>query len=163
MNPERPRDVLSVRIWPMSDKIPGFRERSIAEVQRHYFLNKLPRGKGRFRYLSSGLNAPPGTVVLFQFRARVIATALFVRDERFARPRSDHAGVLHFQPDSFQVFDPVDAAAMRLAWPRFRAFGHVKQRLHPEGYAAFERRLEHVARPVRSVAPHRRPGEDVQG
>jgi hypothetical protein len=141
-----PRQVTSVRILPMSDKLKGFRDRSTEEVQAYYFLDRVPAGKGRFPYRSSGLNAPSGTVVLFQFRARIIATAVFLRDEKFGRPKAGHGGVLHFEPDSFQTFDPLDVESVRKAWPRFRGFGRVKQSLNPVMYPAFKRRLKNVRR-----------------
>src|SRR5688500_2873022 len=136
-----PRSVPSIRIFPMSERRAGFRGRGIADVQRRVFLGDLPlKCDGRWRYASSGLNAPAGTVVLFQFRARVIASAVFLRDEKFARPRrsgSVRGGVLHFDPASFRTFAPLDDAAMRRVWPAFRAFGHVKQHLNPTLYAKF--------------------------
>ena len=46
--------------------------------------------------------------------------------------------------DAFRTFDPVDAVAMQSVWPQFRNFGHVKQRLNPGRYPAFERRLKRV-------------------
>ena len=88
-----------------------------------------------------------GTVVLFQFRARVIASAVFLRDEKFERPRRGSGGVLHFDPASFRTFAPLDVAAMRQVWPRFRAFGHVKQYLNPAAYPKLARRLKDVAKP----------------
>ena len=142
------REVTAVRILPMSDKIEGFRGLSIAEVQSIYFLDKLPNGNGRFPYRSSGLSAPAGTVVLFQFKAHIIATGVLVRDEKFDEPKKGHSGVLHFEPDSFTAFDPVDVEGMRKAWPRFRGFGHVKQSLNPGLYPAFKRRLKNVRRPA---------------
>src|SRR5688500_17271507 len=118
-----PRSVPSIRIFPMSERRAGFRGRGIADVQRRVFLGDLPRKcDGRWHYPSSGLSAPAGTVVLFQFRARVIASAVFLRDEKFARPRRGSAGVLHFDPASFRTFAPLDVAAMRRVWPAFRAF-----------------------------------------
>lgn len=80
-----PSEIPSVRILPMSDQIEGFRGRTIEDVQRDVFLRDLPANGGRFRYRKSGLNAPAGAVVLFQFQARIIASATFVRDERFDR------------------------------------------------------------------------------
>lgn len=143
------QEIPAVRILPMSDRIPGFRNRTIEDVQQRLFLRDLPACGGRFRYRSTGLNTPPGTVVLFQFRARVIATALFVRDERFDRPVKDISGVLHVDPASIHTFDPVDAATMKLVWPAFRNFGHVKQRLNPGRFPAFKRRLKNVRSPER--------------
>ena len=143
------RAVTAVRILPMSDKIEGFRGLSIEDIQSIYFLDKLPNGKGRFPYRSSGLSAAAGTVVLFQFKARIIATGVLVRDEKFEEPKNGHGGVLHFEPGSFQVFEPVDVEQMRRSWPRFRGFGHVKQSLNPGLYAAFKRRLKKVRTPGR--------------
>jgi hypothetical protein len=137
----------SVRILPMSSKVPGFHNRTIEEVQQIYFLNKLPKNKGRFSYPSTGLKAPPGTIVLFQFQAHIIATAIFERDEKFPRPKNTHAGILHFDPRSFQTFDPLDINAMRKAWPRFHAFGHAKQKLNPECYPELCRLLQNARIP----------------
>jgi len=142
-----PRDIPAVRILPMSDKTEGFRGRSIADVQAGCFLRDLPACNGRYRYPSSGLSAEPGTVVLFQFQARIIASATFLRDEKFERPRGGYGGEMYFDPQSFRTFDPLDVEAMRKVWPSFRAFGHVKQFLNPTLYPEFKKRLRHVASP----------------
>jgi hypothetical protein len=142
------RDVPAVRILPMSDKLEGFRQRSIADVQQRLFLRDLPRCGGRFRYPRMGLSAASGTIVLFQFKARIIASAVFLRDEKFTRPRRGCAGAMHFDPASIRTFAAIDAATMRQVWPAFRAFGHVKQHLHPMRYRMLKRWLKHVARPV---------------
>jgi hypothetical protein len=141
----------------MSDKAPGFIGRDIADVQRTLFLRELTANGGRFRYPRAGLNARAGTVVLFQYRARVIASAVFIRDERFERPRRGYAGVLRFEVSSIMTFDPVDAEAMRAAWPAFRAFGHVKQFLNPARYPMFKRRLN-ACRRLRIHRPPATPG-----
>jgi 5-methylcytosine-specific restriction enzyme A len=146
---EAPKDIPAVRILPMSDKIPGFRERTIEQVQRYWFLNRLPKNGGKFGYIRVGLNARPGTVVLFQFRARIIASATFLRDERYEKPIRGSAGVLHFDPASFRTFAPLDLAAIRAVWPRFRAFGHVRQFLNPQMYGKFKRRLSNVKSPAK--------------
>jgi len=146
-----PREIPGLRILPMSDKIEGFRGLSIDEVQQRYFLRRIPADNGRFSYRASGLNARPGTIVLFQFRARIIASAVLVRDEKFDRPVRGTSGVLHFLPGSFRTFDPLDVAAMRKVWPRFRGFGHVKQYLNPEPYPTFRRRLRNVTSPAQPV------------
>ena len=142
------RNIPSVRILPMSDKADGFRGRGIAEVQAKIFLRELPRQKGRYRYPSAGLNAEPGTVVLFQYQARIIASAVFLRDEKFAKPIAGYGGAIYFDVKSFRTFDPLDAGAMRKVWPAFRAFGHVKQSLNPTLYPQFKRNLKNVASPM---------------
>jgi hypothetical protein len=133
------REIPAVRILPMSDKIRGFVGRSIEDVQRGLFMRDLPANGGRFRYPRVGLKARAGTVVLFQYRARIIASAVFVRDEKFERRVG---GTLHFEPASFRIFEPVDVEAMRKVWPAFRAFGHVRQFLNPTLYGKFKRRLK---------------------
>lgn len=142
------RGIPSVRILPMSDKADGFRGRSIEAVQAGCFLRDLPAHNGRYRYPSAGLNAEPGTIVLFQYRARIIASAVFLRDEKFDRPVGGFGGALHFEAGSFRTFEPLDAAAIRAVWPAFRAFGHVKQHLNPTRYPMLKRRLKRVASPA---------------
>jgi hypothetical protein len=131
----------------MSDQIEGFRGRSIEDVQRNTFLRDLATNGGRFRYRASGLNAPAGTIVLFQFRARVIASATFVRDEKLERPTRGITGILHFEPQSIRTFEQINADVMRQLWPGFRSFGHVKQRLNPACYGAFKRRRKGILTP----------------
>ena len=72
---------------------------------------------------------------------------MFLRDEKFVRPRGDSAGALHFDPASIRTFDPLDVEAMRKIWPGFRAFGHVKQFLNPTLYGKFKRQLKNLASP----------------
>lgn len=143
------RDVPAIRILPMSDQAKGFRGRSIEDVQQRCFLRDLPARNGRWRYRASGLNAVAGSVVLFQFKARIIASAVFLRDEPCARRTraGGYGGALHFDPDSFRTFDPLDADDMRKVWPSFTRFGHVKRYLNPTLYAKFRRRLKNVTMP----------------
>ena len=141
------REIPAVRILPMSDKADGFRGRSIQDVQARCFLRDLPAGSGRWCYQSAGLNAEPGTVVLFQFQARIIASAVFLRDEKFERPIRGRAGVMFFDPSSIRTFEPMNVAAMRKVWPAFSRFGHVKQFLNPTLYPALKRRLKHLTAP----------------
>ena len=138
-----PRDVPAVRILPMSDKQPGFVGLSHEQVQKK-LLRGLPAMNGRYRYPCSGLNADPGTVVLFQYRARIIASAVFLRDEKFEKPKGGCAGAMYFDPKSIRRFHPLDVQAMRKVWPSFRGFGHVKQHLNPTLYSKFKRQLKHV-------------------
>ncbi len=126
----------------MSDRIPGFRGKSIAQVQADCFGRDLPKADGIFSYRSAGLNSPAGTVVLFQFQARIIASAVLLRDEKFNKPRAGRRGRLHLDASSIRTFEPIDFAAMRQIWPSIRPFGHVKQMLNPMLYAKFQRRLK---------------------
>jgi hypothetical protein len=135
-------DIPAVRIWPMSDKIPGFRGKSIAQVQADCFLRDLPNAGGAFSYCSAGLHSPTGSIVLFQFQARIIASAVLLRDEKFKSPRAGRRGRLHLEVSSIRTFEPLNFAAMRRIWPGVRPFGHVKQALNPTLYAKFCRGIK---------------------
>lgn len=137
----------AIRILPMSAKIKGFEKWDIGSVQQNFFLKALVSCGGRFRYPSSGINAPRGTLVLFQYQARIVASATFLFDDKFARKTRGAAGAMYFDVNSIRTFDPLDVEAMRKAWPRFRGFGHVKQALNPAGYPSFKRRLKNVRSP----------------
>ena len=141
------REVPTVRIIPMSDKAAGFVGRDIVWVQQEIFLRELPANGGLYHYQTTGLNAPPGSILLFQYKAHVIASAVFLRNERFDRPIDGYGGALHLDVASIRTFDPADLTAMCRAWPGMRAFGHVKQYLNPAGYPAFKRRLTNVIKP----------------
>lgn len=146
------KKIPAVRILPMSPHQKSFRDRSVEDVQQGFFLNELPSPlkNGRFRYPTSGLSAEPGTVVLFQYEGRIIASAIFERHERFEQPQDGYKGALWFDPKSIRIFQPVGPDEVRAIWPEFRSFGHVKQYLDPTNYSAFEKQLIGVVAPEES-------------
>lgn len=133
----------SVRVLPMSDKIDGFVGLSIEAVQLDYFLNTL-RKTGRFRYCRSGLRTPNGTAVLFQFKARVVAMATLIGDERYVEKRGDFAGAMRFEPASVRVFLPWDAEMLRTVWRGLGRFGHARFHLNPGNWPAFVAALRDI-------------------
>ncbi|OAI48004.1 hypothetical protein AYO44_08080 [Planctomycetaceae bacterium SCGC AG-212-F19] len=139
----------AVRILPMSSREKGFRGRSLADVQGWFFLQELPcpPRNGRYRYPTAGLKAQRGTIVLFQYEAKIIARAVFEHDERFEQPENGYRGALWFDVQSIRTFDPVGRDQLRAIWPEFKNFGHVKQVLSPARYPRFERQLTNVAAP----------------
>ncbi len=140
----------AVRILPMSSNERSFRGRTVDDVQAGFFLQELPfpPRNGRYRYPTAGLNAEPGTVVLFQYEGRIVASAIFDRNERFERTEDGYNGALWFDVTSIRVFEPVGPDKIREIWPDFRSFGHVKQFLNPAKYRAFEKLLVGVVAPV---------------
>lgn len=143
------KQVPAVRILPMSSREKSFRGRSIEDVQAGFFLQELPFPPkcGRFRYPTTGLHAEPGTIVLFQYEAKIVASAVLDRSERYDQPEHGYRGAMWFDVGSIRTFDPVDAEVMRTIWPEFHGFGHVKQHLDPGKYARFEKRLVGVTGP----------------
>ena len=137
----------AVRILPMSTE--EFSDWSIEELQQKFFLRDLPsRPNARYLHYKNGLSAPPGSVVLFQYRSCIVASAQFFEAERFGEPDADgYEGALYFDVKSIRVFDPVGSDVVSKIWPEFKRFSHVKWSLNPKGYAAFQRALKHVEAP----------------
>ncbi|HEY4300922.1 MAG TPA: HNH endonuclease [Candidatus Didemnitutus sp.] len=114
----------------------------IRDLQEKFFLARLPRKQaGRYWFRQRGLSAPPGTAVLFQSRSHIVASAVLVTSERFAKPDEGYWGWLQFDPKSIRVFDPVDEAVMRQVWPDFPGFSRVRRELPAGGFPVFERLL----------------------
>jgi hypothetical protein len=124
----------------MDEKVE-FKGQSAEHVQRDFFLRELPNREipGQYFYRTAGLRAEPGTVVLFQYAGRIIASALLRGTERFDVPREGYNGALFF--DSIRVFNPVGVDVARRYWPDFTGFGRVKHALNPAAYREFERGL----------------------
>jgi hypothetical protein len=140
-----------VRILPMDSQLE-FDGRSIEDVQRSFFLKALQgegRPPGKYWYRESGLNAETGTVVLFQYEGKLIASATLIEVERFNAAEGDtYKGALYFDPQSVRIFDPVGSDVVSAIWPdEFKGFGHVKWSLNSRGYPEFERRLTGVEGP----------------
>jgi hypothetical protein len=138
----------SIRTLPMSTE--EFSEWSVEDIQQKFFLEDLPfRSDGGYLHYRYGLKTPSGSVVLFQYRNVLVASAIFRDASRFAEPdENGYEGMLYFQPTSIRVFVPIDSNVVSRIWPAFRRFSHVKQSLDPNGYLAFERELRNVRIPT---------------
>jgi hypothetical protein len=141
----------AVRILPMSDDEKSFRGQTIEDVQARFFLEDLPfpPRNGRFQYPSAGLNAPQGTVVLFQYGGRIIASAVFLKKVKYEQVMDGYKGAIWFDVNSIQIFDPINLDSIQSIWPNVIRLSQVKWPLDPAGYPAFERSL------VRVIAPRR--------
>lgn len=141
----------AVRILPMSlrKEFPDYSD--IGSLQQKYFLATLPnQQRSRYWYRERGLNAEPGTVVLFQSEGRLIASATLSKTERFPKSERGYFGWLQFDPESIRVFVPVDAAQLKKFWPDFVGFSHVKHELDPAGYPSFERQLTDIKTDIKT-------------
>ncbi|HEY1858914.1 MAG TPA: hypothetical protein VGG61_01085, partial [Gemmataceae bacterium] len=134
-----------------SKETPGFVGCTIEEIQQQFFLHELARPQkqaGKFQYRKSGLRAEPGTVVLFQFAGKIIASAVITSVERFATPEiGGYEGAYYFDVNSIKIFDPVSPAFIAKIWPQVTRLGQAKWSLDPKHYAAFERKLTGVETP----------------
>jgi hypothetical protein len=134
-----------------SKQEPGFVGCSAQEIQQQFFLVELARRAkppGKYCYRKIGLRAGPGTVVLFQYAGKIVASAVIAAVERFKKSELDaFHGALYFDVKTIRVFDPVDAAFIRKIWPQVTRLGQAKWSLDPEAYEEFERRLTGVEAP----------------
>jgi hypothetical protein len=133
-----------VRILPMSKK--EFSGQTYKEVQLQFFLSDLPTRPGcYYKFRKNGLNAETGTIVLFQYDNRLIASATLNRREIFDTPDGEHHGALYFEANSIRIFDPVDSKTVKTIWPdEFKKFNQSMARLSAEPFPQFERQLTGV-------------------
>jgi hypothetical protein len=140
----------AIRILPMDSQLE-FEGRSIEDVQRAFFLKELLRRErppGKYHFREAGLIADPGTVVLFQYDGRLIASATLIEVERFQTPeKGTYRGALYFEPASIKVFEPIGPDVVARIWPKFKAFSNAKWKLDPKGLAEFEGKLTGVKKP----------------
>jgi len=126
-----------------------FSDCSTEKLQESFFLTDLPsRPEGYYRHYKYGLDTPEGTVVLFQYRKEIVASAIFAGSKRLEKPdENGYSGSLYFDTASIRVFDPIDSSAIVNIWPKFPGFSHVKHSLDPKRYAEFEALLKNVEAP----------------
>ena len=143
----------AVRILPMDRKNYEFLGKNSLEVQEQYFLNKLAR-KPVYYYGSRSLNALPGTVILFQFNSKIIATAVlreilkFTSESKPPLGEEDSTGAFRLDAGSIRVFEPVDAEVLAEVWRgEFKRFSQAKQKLDRHYYPLFVQRLRAVRVP----------------
>lgn len=158
-----------IRILPMDRKFE-FEDMEIKEVQSEFFLEELPSredeyGKGRFRFKKSGMKAEPGTIVLFQYDGKIIASAEITDIIKYEKLQVDennegYNGAYYFDPDKINVFEPLDNDDIKSIWgeqgfidsggkehPGFKGFHQTKWFLDPQKYPEFCERLENVQTP----------------
>lgn len=127
-------DVKSVRILPMSDSDPEFAGSGIEGVQE-WFINKLPYREYNFK---RGLNSGHGTLVLFQYKAHVIASALL--DEKIVFDSNlggVYRGAYRFIPSSIAIFEPINSQEMKNIWNDFNGFSQTHKKLALYDYIDF--------------------------
>lgn len=150
----------AVCILPMSAQ-NEFEGWTIPQAQTEFFLGQRDRTEtdfnllhpvypGRYRYKTRALNVDPGALVLFQFNARIIASAVLAWIERFDQPDGEFRGAMWFEPTSIRVFAPVPLATIQSVWPEVTQFGQMMWTLNGGGYLRFARFVYGVAVPVLS-------------
>ncbi len=89
--------------------------------------------------------------MLFRYDGQVIASATYQDRKRYLKPNKDgYEGGLFFDTKSIRIFSPVSSATLESVWKDFPSFSHVKRRLDPKRYPAFEAKLKNVRRPKKA-------------
>lgn len=126
-----------------------FSDCTTEQLQDSFFLHDLSsRQEGCYYHYKYGLNASEGTVVLFQYRKAIVASAILSGRKRLEKPDKDgYEGSLCFDTASIRVFDPIEASTISKIWPTFPGFSQVKHSLDPKCYSEFESILKNVEAP----------------
>lgn len=118
-----------IRIIPMSEE--EFENRTIAQIQQDYFVNDLPnRPQCKYNYRASGLSSSDGSLVLFQYKNRIVASAIFKESVKYKEPLEGiYKGYLSFYKDTIQILKPISAEELKDLDNNFEKFSNVKQYL----------------------------------
>lgn len=129
------KDQSIIRILPMSEKDTEFIGKSIEEVQDG-FVSSLTDRNYNFK---KGMDSDPGTLVLFQYRARIIAMAI-LESKTYYENINDYGykGFYRFIPESVATFIPLTNKEVKSIWPRFKGFNQSLQKLEFEQYKLFQ-------------------------
>lgn len=131
-----------VQLIPMSasDEFAGW---SIEDIQQQFFLVEIlyREPPGTYFLRAKGVNAGPGTVLLFQTHGKVIASGVLIGQYEVSGTASEPRKSLLLDPSSILVFEPVDAAFIQRFWPDFKNFSQAKQKLAADGYEGFLRSI----------------------
>lgn len=123
--------VPAIRLLPMSESDPEFTRKFIEDMQE-WFVNELPYRKYNFK---KGMNAESGTVVLFQYKGHVIASAILEEKIMFEEEtEGGYKGAYYFNPSTIAIFTPITSEEMRDIWTEFKGFNQSQQDLDVKQY-----------------------------
>ena len=120
-----------IRILPMS--MDEFEDKSIEELQE-WFIEELKNvRKGLYRYRTSGLKTSTGSLILFQYRSKIIASAIFLNSEHYKKPyiesKTKYNGFLEFDSDTITVFQPISNNEFNQICEYEFKFNHTKYKI----------------------------------
>jgi len=121
-------NVPAIRLLPMSESDPEFTNFTIEDLQE-WFIKELPYRAYNFK---TEMITPLGTLILFQYKNSVIASAVLA-DKKIYPEILDggYKGAFIFDPYSIAIFTPINKEEMKLIWNTFRSFNQSMQKLDP--------------------------------
>ncbi|WP_017381808.1 HNH endonuclease [Paenisporosarcina sp. TG-14] len=128
--------VPAIRVMPMSEKDATFNYYSIEDMQ-NWFEVELPNLL--FQYKSK-MDTPIGTLVLFQYKNCLVASAL-LREISIYNKRTENGynGFYIFDPLSITIFKPITSEEMKVIWRNFKGFNQSMQKLSTDYYNDFKK------------------------
>ena len=120
-----------IRILPMSTN--EFNDESIEWLQG-WFIEELKNvRKGLYKYRISGLNTATGSLILFQYKNKIVASAIFLNSERYNKDcvelKNGYNGLFEFDPDTITVFQPISNNEFNQICGNEVKFNHVKYKI----------------------------------
>ncbi|WP_223553217.1 HNH endonuclease [Lysinibacillus sphaericus] len=132
------KGIPAIRLLPMSEDDPEFGEKSIEDLQE-WFNDELPYRVYNFK---KGMVTPPGTLVLFQYKGCVIASAILEEKVLYGeRTEGGYSGAYNFVPSSIAVFTPIKSNELKSVWDKFKGFNQSSQKLDVNQFNSFCRLL----------------------
>lgn len=133
-----PENIPAIRLLPMSEKDPAFAGKSLEEVLS-WFKFYLPNNIYQFK---RKMGTPEGTLVLFQYQGRLIASAILEGTVSYDEMNPyGYTGYYQFSSHTIAVFDPLSFSEVHGVWNELKSFNQSFQKLDPEKYSAFKELL----------------------
>jgi 5-methylcytosine-specific restriction enzyme A len=110
----------SIRILPMSNKTDDFK--GIEEVQSFLKNEFVYENKGSYKYNEKGIDAPEGSLILFQYDNHLIASAEYIGSKK-----EKHK--YYFKTDSIKIYEPISKEDIREFWADFIGFRNSKREI----------------------------------
>jgi|GEM_PF-1622798 len=134
VNIARPKPVqslpLEIRIIPMAKaefESDGGLE-SYVDIQNKYFLNQLINTQGGKFYRNKGIRtAGAGSLFLFQYENKIIASAIFLKN--VDESNGEYQGYFLFDKSSIKVFKPISPDELRAVVSDFNGFNQSMQNI----------------------------------
>ena len=136
---------MDVRILPMDSS--EHCDKSIEFVQEEFFLKDLPtrydsNGLGKYCYKTKGIVAQKNTPVLFQYKNKIIAMAIFEKRVQFEEEQDGYFGTYYFNPETIEVFNPISEASICKIFKKNIVFSQTKHKLDKDFLPNFISYLE---------------------
>lgn len=121
-----------IRILPMSSDYE-FPNKNYLQVQKEFFIEDLKnRPKVNYKFRNKYMVASNGTLVLFQFRGQIIASAILEGYNLFDSSEGVYNGEYYFDRDSIKIFTPITSGELSEIVPEFKRFSQVQQKIGNE-------------------------------